>query len=580
MQQDRTTQYAVDVLAGRIKAGDLVKKACQRHLKDLENAEAAPYKYYFDVEQAERIIDFAETLTIAEGTEEQRVECYAFQCFILGSLNGWRTKAGNHRRFRTSYVQLGRQNGKSFINGILAAYYGNFDGYRYGQIYCTATKKDQSAIVYNEIVKFIRADHELEECFTIHEHNYTIDCLLTRGKIKALSGDTKSIDGFRPYLGIVDEYHAHKDDQMYKLLEGGIKKMKSALISVITTAGFDLKSPCFALYEYCVKLLEGAVSNDAQFVYIAQMDETDDMWTPENWIKANPILEYDRDALENMIPIAAAAKEMGGSTLRDFIVKQLNMWIQWGNDVYLKSMDLWNACQKEKTLNDFRRAKCYIGLDLSSGGDLTALAVVIPFMEEGVKKYFIHAVGFIPKQRVEEHIKTDRVPYDLWIQKGLVIVTETMGGIKTDYRYIIAYMQKIIKQYDLDVQFVCYDPHNASAFLQDLEETGIDSVSVTQSAKELNDATVDFRLEIEAGNVEHDGNEAMKWSIANAKTTSNSFGEIKIEKEYQTERIDIIYAIIDAWTMAMKGEVKADINEYVEMWLRQQAKYTKSAGRR
>ena len=49
-----------------------------------------------------------------------------------------------------------------------------------------------------------------------------------------------------------------------------------------------------------------------------------------------------------MIPIAATAKEMGGSTLRDFIVKQLNMWIQWTNDVYIKDMDVWTrAAVKE-----------------------------------------------------------------------------------------------------------------------------------------------------------------------------------------------------------------------------------------
>lgn len=577
--KDRATQYAVDVLDGKIEAGELVKLACKRHLDDLEKAKAAPYKYYFDTEQAERIIDFAETLTIAEGVEETPVECYPFQCFILGSLNGWRTKAGQYRRYRTSYVQVGRQNGKSFLNGILAAYYGNFDKYRYGQIYCTATKKDQSMIVFNEIVKFIRSDGDLEECFRIHEHNSTIECLMTHSKIKALSGDTKSIDGFRPYLGIVDEYHAHKNDQMYKLLEGGIKKMKQALISVITTAGFDLKSPCFALYEYCVKVLKGVTDNDAQFIYIAQMDDQDDLWTPENWIKANPILQYDADAVENMKPIAQAAKEMGGAALRDFIVKQLNMWIQWTNDVYLKDIETWINCKVEKSLKDFAKKKCYIGLDLSSGGDLTSIAFVFPYMRDGVKKYFVFARSFIPRRRVEEHIKTDRVPYDLWIQQGLVIVTETMGGVKTDYKYILAYMDKIIKLYELDVQAICYDPHNASAFLTDLEATGIDSVSVLQSAKALNDATVDFRLEIESGNVEHDGDEAMRWSIANAKTVSNSFGEIKIEKENQTDRIDIVYAIIDAWTMAMKGEEKPDVNEYVEMWLKQQEKYTKKQAR-
>ena len=130
MATDRTTQYAQEVLAGKITAGELVKLACKRHLEDIEKSRLTPYRYYFDVEQAERLIDFAEMLTIAEGEEETEVECYPFQCFILGSLNGWRTKEGNHRRFRTSYVQIGRQNGKSFLNGILASYYGNFDKYR------------------------------------------------------------------------------------------------------------------------------------------------------------------------------------------------------------------------------------------------------------------------------------------------------------------------------------------------------------------------------------------------------------------------------------------------------------------
>ena len=578
--QDRTTQYALDVLAGKLAAGKLVKLACQRHVDDMERAKAAPYRYYFNVEVADRIIDFTEKLTIEEGEEQKNVEAYPFQCFILGSLNGWRTKDGNHRRFRTSYVQLGRQNGKSFLNGILATYYSNFDGYNYGQIYCTATKKEQAQITFNEICKFINSDSDLLECFKIHEHNSTIDCKLTHSKIKALSGDTKRVDGFRPYLGIVDEYHAHQNEQMYKLLEGGIKKMKSALISVITTAGFDLKAPCYALYEYCVKVLEGIASNDSQFIYIAQMDKDDDMWLPENWIKANPILEYDADAVQNMIPIADTAREMGGETLRDFIVKQLNMWLEWSNDVYIENMEPWNASVVKKTLADFRKQKCYAGLDLSSGGDLTSLALVFPYMMNGEKHYFVYAHSFIPKNRVQEHINTDHVPYDLWIREGLVEVTETMGGIKTDYKYILAHLKKLIKEYELDVQWLCYDPHNASAFLADLEALGIDSVAVQQSARSLNDATVDFRLEIKAGHVHHDGNGMLKWSLANAKTVSNSFGEIKIDKEYKIDRIDVVDAIIDAWTEAMKGEVKPNANELLQLWLQQNEKYTKRAGRR
>lgn len=80
---DRCTQYAIDVVEGRTIAGELVKLACQRHLDDIEKSKAVPYKYYFDVEQSERIINFAEELTIAEDEDQEKVTAYPFQCFIL-----------------------------------------------------------------------------------------------------------------------------------------------------------------------------------------------------------------------------------------------------------------------------------------------------------------------------------------------------------------------------------------------------------------------------------------------------------------------------------------------------------------
>ena len=576
---DRTTQYAIDVVAGKITAGKRVKEACKRHLDDLEKSKAAPYKYYFDVEEAEDIINFAETLVIAEGEEHENIKAYPFQCFILGSLNGWRLKEKGYRRFRTSYVQLARQNGKSFLNGILAAYYGNFVNYQYGQIYCTATKKEQALIVFNEIVKFINADEELQELFTVHEHNSTIDCLYTHSIIKALSGDTKSIDGFRPLLGIVDEYHAHRNNQMYKLLEGGIKKMKSALISVITTAGFNMKSPCYKLYEHCCKIMDGVIENETQFVFIAELDEDDDIYKPENWIKANPALEYDEDAIENLIPIAIAARDMGGEDLRDFIVKQLNKWMQWSNSQYLKDIAIWKKCGTERTLKDFIGCKCYCGVDLSQGGDLTSIALVFPYMDGEQKKYYVYSHSFMPAKRVDEHIKIDGVPYDIYIQKGLLTVTETLGGIKTDYKYILTHLQQLIEEYQLKIQMICYDPHNASAFLGDLENMGYDSLCVKQTARILNDPTVDFRLEIMAGNVEFDKeNDLLTLSMANAKTISNNYGEIKIDKDLTEDRIDPVDAIIDAWVMAMQDEFVLDANDLLNEYLQQLEGYKQQRG--
>lgn len=562
---DRVTQYAEDVVKGNIKTGLYAKLACQRHLNDLEKSNTDEFEYYFNVEKANKILDFAETLIIAEGEEETPVVLEGFQIFILGSLNGWVNKINNHRRFRNSYVQLGRQNGKSFLNGILATFYGNFSGYNYGQIYCTATKMDQAKIVFREIMKFINADKDLQELFKIKEYESTIECKLTKSTIKALGKDTKSIDGFRPLLGIVDEYHAHKDNQMYKLLEGGTRRMKECLISVITTAGFEINCPCYELYEYCCNLLIGLYTNEKQFVYITQMDKDDDIWNYENWIKANPLVCKDKENLENLISVGKTAKDIGGNDLRDFLVKGLNNWMQLSDNQYIL-VDDWKKCATNKTLKDFRGYKCNIGLDLSSGGDLTSLALIFVFMDGKDKKYFIHSHSFIPKMRVEEHIKTDRVPYDLWIKKGLLTVTETIGGIKTDYKYILRYLNDIICKYDLKVEQIGYDPRNADTFLVDLEEIG-DCVEIYQSARSLNDATEDFRLEIKAGNIEYNKeNELLTWSIINAKVAYN--GEfIKIDKNKSHQRIDPIDAIIDAYKLAFKDTSLIDYNELTNEYL-------------
>ncbi|WP_164690225.1 terminase large subunit [Paraclostridium sordellii] len=567
MNLDRVTQYAVDVVEGKIIAGRPAILACKRHLDDLEKSKLNAYKYEFDIEKANDILDFAETLIIAEGEEEIPVNLEGFQVFILGCLNGWVTKDTGYRRFRTSYVQLGRQNGKSFLNGILGTYYGAFSGYKYGQLYCTATKSDQAKIVLNEMIKFINSDEDLSEFFKVKEHDNTIIALNTNSIIRALGRDTKSIDGFRPLLGIVDEYHAHKNNQMYKLLEGGTRKMKQCLISVITTAGFELNCPCFKLYEYCKNILENVFTNDAQFVYIAEMDEEDDIWNSKNWIKANPLVCKDAEDLENLKRVGDSARDMGGDDLRDFLTKALNIWIQFTDDQYIKPK-FWKECESERTLEDFMGQKCYAGLDLSSGGDLTSIALVFVYYVDGVKKYYIHSHSFIPKMKVEEHIKSDDAPYNLWIKDELLTVTETLGGIKTDYKYIIKYLNDLIEKYDLKIEQLGYDPHNADAFLSDLSELGFDCIEIYQTHKWLNDPTEDFELEVRAKNIEYNKeNELLSWSALNAKTVSNPNGEIKIDKDRRNKRIDPIDAIIDAYKLAFKEERLVNVNESVDKYL-------------
>lgn len=554
---DRPTQYALDVVAGKIPTGKTQVLCCQRHLRDLERQGTPEFPFVWSPEKAQEIIDFAESLVLAEGEEPLPLYCKPFQDFVFGSLNGWRTLYG-YRRFRTSYMQVARQNGKSLGNAVPSIYYGNFDGYQYPQVYCTAMKEAQARIVLKECIKFINSDTELcgtkyeEGLFTVKDYASKIICNQTHGEIRALGRDTKSIDGFRPYFGSVDEYHLHKDSQMYKLLVDGTKKLKQCLISVITTAGFDLNGPCYELYNYCKNILAGLVDDESQFVFICELDKDDDIWDENNWPKANPL--WTPETLTSLRADAIKAKTMQGEELRNFMTKSLNIWVQFADTQYM-NLEHWKACESDMTLEDMRGRECYMGLDLSSGGDLTSGALEFPFMVGDDKKYFIDSHSFIPAQRVAEHIKTDKAPYDMWIRAGLLTVTETLGGVKTDYKYIITHYKEIIEKYELTLKGIAYDPHNADAFLNDLETFGVNCVEIVQSCKSLNDATVDFKLEVEAGNVIYNKqNRLLSWSVANAKTVSNSFKEIKIDKDLASKRIDPIDAAIDAHKLAIASK--------------------------
>lgn len=571
---DRVTEFAKANVKNKKDFGEDARLAFKRHIDDLARSKKNDphFPYRFDTEKAEDIIELANKLTIAEGEGNEPFTCAGFQEFILGSLFGWVHKETGKRRFTDSYVQVARQQGKSVLNAILGIKCCNFDNYNYGQIYCTATKADQARIVLKEIIKFINADNDLKELFDIKDYKSEITGKITSTVIRALGRDTHTIDGFRPYLGIVDEYHAHKDNQMYKLLKGGTRKLKQSLISVITTAGFNLNAPCYDLYKYCRRVLRGIDVNERQFIYIAQMDEKDDIWDPTNWIKCCPLTGKDPELVAAMQEDARKAQSMGGAELRDFLTKALNIWVTNAETAFLDLAE-WEKCGSERDLSDFAGKQVIVGLDLSSGGDLTSYCLEFPYEDEetGDRKYFLHSHSFMPSHRLQEHMDLeDNAPYVIWQQQSLLTVTTAAGGIKTDYKTILSSLHDIVDKYQLDVMAIGYDPHNASAFLLDLEDFGCDLIEIKQSARSLNDATIDFQLEVKAHNMEYNkGNVLLTRSMNDAIISEpNSFGEIKIDKMLQKNRIDPCDAAICAHKIAMGADLETvDINDAVGAFL-------------
>lgn len=568
---DRVTEYARSVVAGDVFCGRLHRLACKRHLEDLKRQRTPAFPYYWDAEAADRVLQYAETLTIAEGAEPKPVRLIPSQVFDLGCTFGWKKVSNNARRFRRRYKSLARQNGKTFENGIQGTYIAGFSGYKHGKLFTVATKKRQARLAWEEMSKFVTVDPDLGELFDVKDYKSTIIATETECTIEALSREAGLDDGFRAIYASIDELHQHKDNKIYKAIYNGTRSLLETLVSMITTRGDQLNSFCKEMDDYAIKVLEGLTTAEDFFIDIYCLDPGDDLWDERNWIKANPFLCLDPERLETLRQDAQTARDMGGSDLRDFITKCLNMWVKNTDDQFIDP-EAWQACGSERRLAQVVEAghrDCWVGLDLSSGGDLTTLALEFP-LPGG--RYYIYSHSFMPRGRLEEHIETDLAPYDIWEQQGLITVTGGSTDYMNDYKFIVAHLAELRERFGLNFLGVGIDPHNAAGVMQDLEAFGCPVVTITQSARSLNDATVAVQLLTKGGQLEYDKtNELLTWSMVNAAIVRNSFEEIKVDKKpgARFKRIDPVDAIIDAHALMLltTGGESIDYDSALEDYL-------------
>ncbi len=572
MTTDRVTTYARQVVEGKILTGQLHRLACQRHLNDLKKQNTKGFPYYWDVDAANRVLEYAETLTIAEGLEPKAVKLIPSQVFDIGCTFGWKKSQDGMRRFRRRYKSMARQNGKTFENGILGTYIAGFSGYRHGKLFTVATKKRQARLAWEEMSKFITIDPDLSELFSVKDYKSLILAEESECTIEALSKEAGLDDGFRAIFASIDELHQHKDNSVYKAIYNGTRALPETLVSMITTRGKMLNSFCKEMDDYAIKVLKGLTTADDFFIDIYCLDPDDDIWDEKNWIKANPFLCLDKEKMATLRQDARTARDMGGMDLADFLCKSLNMWVKNTDDQFIDP-DAWKACGSERKLKDIVAAghtECYVGLDLSSGGDLTTLALEFPL---GNSTYYIYSHSFMPRGRLEEHIETDLAPYALWEQQGLITVTGGSTDYMNDYKFIVAHLKELRDRLGLTFKSIGIDPHNAPGVMQDLEEFGCPVVTITQSARNLNDATVAVQLLTKGGQLEYDqANELLTWSMINAAIVRNSFEEIKVDKKpgARFKRIDPVDALIDSHyvTLLNSGEnAPLDINEALNDFL-------------
>ena len=335
---------------------------------------------------------------------------------------------------------------------------------------------------------------------------------------------------------------------------------------IITTAGKDLNAPCYTdEYTYCSDILnpdKPDVVNDEYFVDIFEAEPgvilTDETFD-ELMMMSNPVRASYTEGRKKIYDDYIVAKQIP-SKMTTFLTKALDVWVQAKDGGYM-DMAKWNKCKVTELPTDIKGLPVYVGFDMSAKIDLTSVAFIIPYKDGETVKYILFSHSFIPnRDRLQERINVDKMPYDAWERNGWLTVTDTEI---VDQNAVMRYVRDFCNKNDLKIEMLCFDPDNAAKIMLELSEE-YEVVEVYQSHKSLNESTKTFREEVYSGNVVFINNPLLNFSMGNAVVKTNN-GLIKIDKDAAKKRIDPVDAALCAFKLAMYHDFE-DLN-YSDDWL-------------
>lgn len=574
-----THRYAVEIVAGLRIANELEWLACERHLKDLQRQGSKDFPYVFDESRADRIFDWFEKCCrhVRGPFSGELIKLQAFQKFDLGSIFGWVHKDSGKRRFGRGYNERARGNVKSTeMSGV--ALYGMCGDCVYPpddpsqkryeempEVECAAVDKQQAKRVWGDAQKMGEGSPDITKRLRI-KRTY-IEHATRGGWLRPLSKETKNKDSGAPCIVIIDEFHVHPTSEIVDTLYSGFGKRLQSLMLIITTAGKNAENnPCKKERDGLEKMLRGETPMiETYFVMIRTLDKGDDPHDESIWPKANPILQEDNEYSQELLKQIRTEHEEAfnsndAAKIREWLTKRVNLWQDDSEEKYMSGiMDKWKALavSRKAFLKLIRGCEGYAGGDLAKRIDLTADAYVF-LLDDG--RYAVTAHGFIPEESVTKHERTDRVPYRHWAKESWCTITP---GAVTDYRYIATHLDEFEFDNGVSIQEECYDPYNATHFMQERDASGKTCVEIRQGFQTLSEPTKFFRELVLQGQLVHDGNPLLTWCLSNAIEVSDNNGNIKLSKKHKddSQRIDLAAAIINAMVRAMVQEDNTSVYE-------------------
>ncbi len=412
------------------------------------------------------------------------------------------------------------------------------------EVYSCAADRQQAGITFDVSVDQVRQNATLSRLIKIIPSQKRMVYLPTGSIYQVLSSDVATKHGLNVSACIFDELHTQPNRALYDVMtQGSGDARKQPLWVFLTTAGTDRNSICWEVHQKAVDILEGRKADPRFYPVIFGLDENDD-WTDEkNWYKCNPSLDYTitidkvRDAFHKAQETPADENM--------FRQLRLNQWVK--QSVRWMQMDKWDACKVPFTENMLIGRPCYAGLDLSSTSDLTAFVLVFPPREEG-EPYYILPYFWLPEETLPLRVRRDHVMYDVWEKQGFIRTTE---GNVVHYGFIEQFICQLNEKFN--IREIAYDRWNSAMMVQALQDDGFTMVPFGQGFKDMSNPTKDLMRLVLEKSIVHNGHPVLRWNMDNIFVRTDPAGNLKIDKEKSTEKVDGAVALVMALDRAEKS---------------------------
>ena len=477
------------------------------------------------------------------------------------------------RQFREVLLVVGRKNGKSILAAAIEKYIWQVDGGFGSTVYNVAPKLDQANIIYNAIWMMTTLDPEyqaLKEALSERDaHNKKVldDSELPKlrqsdlfipaqnATVKKVAFNYKSSDGYNPSAVVADEIAAWPGDaglKTYEVFKSGMGAQAQPLLLSCTTSGYINDSIYDELVKRSTRFLLGD-SKEKRLLPLLYMIDDVEKWNDINELrKANPNLGVSVTVDYMLEEIAVAEGSL--SKKSEFITKYCCLK-QSSSLAWLPAQVVEKSCGEALNIEDFRNSYCVAGIDLSQTRDLTAACVVI----EKAAELYVFARFWLPSEKIDEATQRDGVPYQIYIQRGLLFPS---GDNFVDYHDCFNWFRQLVEEYQIYPLQTGYDRYSADYLTQDMRRYGFHMDDVWQG-ENLYPVIQETQGLLEDGRIHIGDNDLLKMHLLNgAIKMSVERGRGKLVKLSPNAHIDGAAALLDAMTVRQKWS--AEIGEQLK----------------